>query len=97
MDLKRLPNGTALDLKLHPTSVKGKNGVAALEGVLKAFVKLKGFFMHINVIDNKTLLDAQKHPEKYRGLSVRISGWSARFVTLNKEWQQMIINRTLHK
>ena len=46
------------------------------------------------MIDNRTLLDAQVHPELHRDLSVRISGWSARFVTLSKEWQQMIIERT---
>ena len=40
------------------------------------------------------LLDAQRHPEKHPNLSVRIAGWSARFATLNKEWQDMVINRT---
>ena len=40
------------------------------------------------------MLEAQAHPENYRNLAVRISGWSARFVTLDQEWQEMIIQRT---
>ena len=53
--------------------------------------------MQIDVADNQVLLDAQQHPEKYSNLAVRISGWSARFVTLDKEWQQMIIDRSAQK
>lgn len=49
--------------------------------------------MQIDVNDKNILLDAQKHPEKYRTLSVRVSGWNARFITLDKEWQDMIIDR----
>jgi len=45
-------------------------------------------------VDSATLLDAQQHPEQYPNLTVRISGWSARFSTMNKEWQDMIIART---
>ena len=50
--------------------------------------------MQIDVIDNSELRDAQLHPEKYPTLAVRISGWSARFVTLDENWQRMIIERT---
>ena len=49
--------------------------------------------MHVDVVDTATLLDAQWHPEKYSNLSVRISGWSARFATMNKDWQNMVIGR----
>jgi len=42
----------------------------------------------------QTLREAQKDPQKYKTLSVRVSGWNARFVTLNEEWQNMIIERT---
>ena len=47
--------------------------------------------MQPDIIDASVLKDAQKHPENYRTLSVRVSGWNARFVTLNKEWQDMVI------
>ena len=61
---------------------------------MRGFIALGGFFMQIDVIDNDVLRDAQKHPENYPTLSVRISGWSARFVTLDEHWQRMIIERT---
>jgi formate C-acetyltransferase len=50
--------------------------------------------MHIDVVDSATLIDAQMHPEKYPNLPVRVAGWSARFTTLCKEWQDMVIQRT---
>ena len=48
------------------------------------------------IVDNSILKDAQEHPENYQSLSVRISGWNARFVTLDKEWQDMVIEKTSH-
>lgn len=92
-DLSKLTCGTALDILLNPTSVMGDEGINAIINLIKGFIKLGGFFMQMDVLDSSVLLDAQKHPEKYQNLSVRISGWSARFVTLNKDWQEMIINR----
>lgn len=97
MDLKRLTNGTALELKMHPTSVEGPEGLCAMKALMAAFLKMGGIFMHVDVVDNELLRDAQQHPENHEGLAVRVSGWSARFVTLDKEWQQMIIDRTTQK
>jgi formate C-acetyltransferase len=94
MDLERLPNGTALELKILPSSVEGETGLNALIGLMKTFLALGGFFLHIDVVSGDLLRDAQQHPEHHANLAVRVSGWSARFVTLNQEWQQMIINRT---
>jgi formate C-acetyltransferase len=94
MGLERLPNGTALELKIHPTCITGEEGVDSLVSLIRAFVRLGGIYMHVDVVDNDTLRDAQAHPERYPNLAVRISGWSARFVTLSKEWQDMIISRT---
>ncbi|HBP38869.1 MAG TPA: hypothetical protein DD640_09060 [Clostridiales bacterium] len=96
LDLRRLTCGTALDIKLMPAAVKGESGIAALQSLLRSFVILGGFFMQVDVIDNAVLLEAKKHPEKYWNLSVRVAGWSARFVTLSEEWQDMIIARTSH-
>ena len=50
--------------------------------------------MQTDVLDSAVLLDAREHPEQYKTLSVRVSGWNARFVTLNKQWQDMIIAQT---
>jgi len=94
VDFSRLPCGTALDLKVAPGSVRGETGLAALVGLLRTFVHLGGVFMQIDVVDTDTLRHAQQRPDKYPNLSVRISGWSARFATLTKEWQDMIIART---
>ena len=55
------------------------------------FVILGGHFMQLDVADTELLKEVQNHPEEYQNLSVRVSGWNARFVTLNKEWQDMII------
>ncbi|MBO5217777.1 MAG: glycyl radical protein, partial [Clostridia bacterium] len=90
-DLCRQVTGAALDIKLMPSAVKGDDGIAALKGLVRGFVKLGGFFMQPDVADASILRDAQAHPENYQTLSVRISGWNARFVTLNREWQNMII------
>ena len=69
-------------------------GLGALTALMRSFVHLGGIFMQIDVVDSDLLRDAQAHPEKYANLSVRISGWSARFATLSREWQNMIIERT---
>ncbi len=97
IDLLRQPCGAALDVKLHPASVQGENGVEALKGLIRGFVRLGGFFMQLDVADANALLEAQKHPEKFKTLSVRVSGWNARFVTLSDRWQQMIIERSTQK
>ncbi len=92
-DLKKLPVGAALDLKLLPSATKGEEGLDAIVSILKGFVTLGGFFMQPDVADVAVLREAQKHPEDYAGLSVRVSGWNARFVTLNKDWQEMVIRQ----
>lgn len=90
-DLKRLPTGAALDLKLLPTSVMGEDGITALKALMRGFVKLGGFFIQPDVADSSILRAAQEQPENYPTLSVRVSGWNARFVTLSREWQDMVI------
>jgi formate C-acetyltransferase len=94
MDFTRTPNGATLELKVQPDSVSGERGLAAMEGLLRSFVELGGMFVHMDVVDSRLLEDAQLHPEKYPNLSVRIAGWSARFATMNKHWQDMVIART---
>jgi formate C-acetyltransferase len=94
VDFSRLPCGTALDLKILPASVEGEAGIQALVNLLRTFVELGGIFMQVDVVDSELLRDAQAHPDRYPNLSVRVSGWSARFATLSKEWQDMIITRT---
>lgn len=95
LDFTRTPNGATLELKIDPASVRGQRGVAALVGIMRGFVDLRGWYLHVDVVDTQMLLDAQAHPERYPNLSVRIAGWSARFATLDKTWQDMVIQRTM--
>ncbi len=97
MGLNRLTGGAAMELKFHPSSVEGPAGIDALVSILKVFVEIGGFYMQVDSVSKDILLEAQKDPNHYSGLAVRVSGWSARFVTLNEEWQEMIINRTEHR
>ena len=95
-DLSKLTTGAALDIKLLPSNVEGEAGLQALVGIMRGFVALGGFFMQPDVVDASLLREAQAHPEAYQTLSVRVSGWNARFVTLNKEWQDMVIEQNEH-
>lgn len=89
-DLTRTVSGAALDIKLLPADADCETVVSLIKG----FVALGGHFMQLDVVDSETLKDAQEHPENYQNLSVRVSGWNARFVTLSKKWQDMIIAQT---
>ena len=90
-DLSKLVSGAALDIKLLPSSVESEEGLEALVSLMRAFVVLGGFFMQPDVVDASLLREAQEHPENHATLSVRVSGWNARFVTLDKRWQDMVI------
>ena len=94
VDFTKTPNGCPLDMRLNPQSLQGEQGLDIIVGILKAFLKLGGFYLQLDCVSPEMLLDAQKHPENYQNLSVRISGWSARFVTLDKQWQDMVIARS---
>ncbi len=94
INLDMMTCGAALDIKLMPSSAEGEDGIEAIEGLYRGFLLCGGFFMQIDVIDDAVLRRAQEHPEDYPALAVRVSGWSARFITLNREWQDMIISRT---
>lgn len=93
LPLKKTVTGAALDLKLLPSSVQGENGLQALIALMHGFTELGGYFMQPDIINADILREAQVHPENYKTLSVRVSGWNARFVTLNEEWQNMIIKQ----
>ncbi len=90
------PEGTALDLRFHPTALMGEEGVEKLESLIKAFMRRGGTVVQFNVVGSETLRDAQENPEQYRSLLVRVWGFSAYFTTLTKEYQDEIITRTMH-
>ncbi len=65
-----------------------------LEKEVNSIQKAGADWVHVDVMDTAMLLDAQRNPQKYPNLAVRLSGWSSRFATLNKSWQDMVIQRT---
>ena len=96
VDQMLTPNGTSLDLTLHPSAVRGPQGVEKLMAFLRAFVELGGMQVQFNIADAAVLREAQAEPEKHRNLTVRLWGFPAYFVRLPKEFQNHIIARTEH-
>ncbi|KRN27960.1 formate acetyltransferase 2 [Lactobacillus selangorensis] len=89
-------NGSLLNLKFAPNTLKGDAGIRKFADFLMAFTQLKIRHVQFNIQSRETLLDAQKHPENYGSLVVRVAGYSAFFVDLNKQIQDDIIRRTEH-
>lgn len=87
-------NGTLFNMKMHPTAMAGEKGLENFVSLIRGYFDQQGMHMQFNVVDRATLLDAQKHPEKYSGLIVRVAGYSALFTTLSKSLQDDIIKRT---
>ena len=87
-------NGTLFNQKFHPSALKGMEGLEKFVALILGFFDQKGMHMQFNVVSRETLLDAQKHPEKYASLVVRVAGYSALFTSLSRSLQDDIINRT---
>ena len=87
-------NGTLLNQKFHPSALAGMSGLTKFVALLRSYFDQKGMHMQFNVVTRETLLDAQKNPEKYKTLVVRVAGYSALFTTLSRSLQDDIINRT---
>ncbi len=87
-------NGTLFNMKFHPTALAGRHGLENFVALVQGYFDRKGSHMQFNVVSRETLRDAQKHPEKYKGLVVRVAGYSALFTTLSRSLQEDIIRRT---
>ncbi len=87
-------NGTLFNQKFHPSALKGQQGLQNFVSLIRTFFDKKGMHMQFNVVSKETLLDAQKHPENYKTLVVRVAGYSALFTTLSRSLQDDIISRT---
>ena len=90
----RYTQGTQLNMKLEPSIIAGEAGIANLMNLLKTLCTLDVYHAQFNVVDRDTLIDAQAHPEKHKDLLVRVAGYTAFFVELGKEVQDVIIGRT---
>ena len=87
-------NGTLFNQKFHPSALAGREGLEKFVALIRTYFDQKGMHMQFNVVDRATLIDAQKHPEKYAHLVVRVAGYSALFTTLSRSLQDDIIRRT---
>ncbi|HNS05473.1 MAG: glycyl radical protein [Candidatus Saccharicenans sp.] len=89
--------GTLLNQKFTPQLLADDEGLEKLKDLIRSYFKLMGHHIQFNVVTAETLRDAQKHPEKYRDLIVRVAGYSDYFVDCAKELQDEIIRRTEHQ
>lgn len=85
--------GIALNLRMHPSVLSNDEGIHKLREMTKEYFADGGMEVQYNVVDTATLRDAQKNPEKYRDLVVRIAGYSAYFIELGRDLQNDIISR----
>ncbi|MBI2847348.1 MAG: hypothetical protein HYX82_05660 [Chloroflexi bacterium] len=83
-----------LNQKFPPALLQTREGIRKLLALIKSFFDRYGYHIQFNIIDRATLLDAQKHPELYRDLVIRVAGYSAYFVELARDLQDEIISRT---
>lgn len=89
-------NGTLYNQKFSPKAVEGEKGLQNFASIIRTYFDHKGSHVQFNVVNKQTLLDAQKDPAANKDLLVRVAGYSAHFITLAKEVQDDIINRTEH-
>jgi formate C-acetyltransferase len=93
MDVART-GGSLLNQRFLPAALEGEEGLAKLCSLVRGYFKMGGHHIQFNVVDTATLREAQKKPEDYRSLLVRVAGYSDYFVDLDKDHQEEIISRT---
>lgn len=94
MDNSCTTNGGLLNMKFLPDFFKTEAGITKFCNFLRAFVDLEVPHIQFNVVSKENLLDAQKHPDQYRSLTVRVAGYTAYFTELAGDLQNEIIART---
>ena len=95
--LVRTVNGGPLTLEFHSSMFRSADGVKKLALLVRSFVESGGHQLQLNTVDAAVLRDAQAHPEKHPQLIVRIWGWSAYFVELDKRYQDHVIARNEYR
>lgn len=95
-DLLKIPAATELDIHINKKAIESEEGLERLLAVIKTFMDLGGHGLNIVVTDVETLIAAQKEPEKYQDLMVRLGGWQAYFTALDRVHQDYLIAREKH-
>ena len=85
--------GTLLNQRFIPSVLAGEEGIDGMVNLVRTYFKLGGHHIQFNVVDEAVLRDAQKNPDQYRGLLVRVAGYSDYFVDLDEYHQEEIIAR----
>ena len=93
-DLKKAINGGPLTLELHDTVFRNDDGIEKTSMLVSEYIRRGGHQLQINAVNRDVLLKAQKAPDEYKNLIVRVWGWSGYFAELDKEYQDQIIKRT---
>ena len=93
LDAATFPGDFPLDVMMHPATVQGAEGLDAMRGLLFTYLLNHGVAIHFNIFDAAVLEDAQKHPDRYSGLQVRVCGWNVKFTELCKKEQDAYIER----
>ncbi len=96
IDYSLLPGGNVVNMKFHPTAVAGEKGARSLAQLIRTCFELGGAQLQFNTNSRQLLLEAMEHPEAHRNLTVRVSGFSAYFVQLDRAVQEDILQRTEH-
>jgi len=96
LDPYKALGSTLLNVKLHPSVFNNIDSYNKIGSLIKTYFMMKGQHVQFNVVDVATLRDAQKHPEKYPCLVVRVAGFSVLFTTIDPKCQEDIIMRTAH-
>jgi len=86
--------GTLLNMKFHPSALKGEEGLKKFADLIRTYFRLDGHHIQFNVVSGETLRAAQQHPEEFQNLIVRVAGYSDYFVRLSRDLQDEIISRT---
>ncbi len=97
LGLETAPNGASHTISLSPSLLRDEEHVTRLAALLRAYGRVGGTALQVNVIDPETLRAAQADPESYRNLLVRVTGYNAYFVTLGREIQDEIVTREAHR
>lgn len=93
LDLAQFPNGTVLDLMLHPSVAAGPDGLRTLCAIIQSHFTQGGMAIQFNIFDANLLREAQRNPERFANLQVRLCGWNVRFVDLAPEEQELFITK----
>lgn len=96
-DFSEAINGGPLTLEFASSMFEGDDAIKKVAALVKAYVDMGGHQLQLNAVNTERMKDAQEHPERHRQLVVRIWGWSAYFVELDKEYQDHVMKRQQYK